>query len=400
LLVERRQANKFINAPILHQGFEVLIKFISIVTIFYKTANLLDQVIPRIQIIDRQAVLYGSFEMFPGRTAAQIENEKNLRNIKYNGYMSPKTRCKVRKYLSTWIESVKATKKNKKLWKKSEKPYLTFATTTLSAKQAHTDNEIKRRILTPFITELKREFHVEHYFWRAESQENGNIHFHILCDKYIDKEELQALWNRKQNVLGYVDKFQEKYHHEQPPSTHIMKLEDKRSATAYVLKYVSKSEGYRPIQGRIHGCSDGLREMKCYDRVLDNHGKQAARVLFRDKRIKVHTEKDFTVLKGPVLKVLQEHCKVIFNEYNLHLNNNFMIHYTKKIQIQATTEVKSRDQRLMDSIKNSKKEPEQMLLFNDKDEIIEKHQEYLKKLRGYANSAASGIYSATKQTES
>jgi hypothetical protein len=295
--------------------------------------------------------------------------------------MSPKTKSKVRKYLSTWIESIQAARKNKNLWNKSNKPYLTFLTTTLSAKQAHTDNEIKRKILTPFIAELKRMFHVEHYFWRAESQENGNIHFHILCDKYIDKKDLQALWNKKQNVLGYVDKFQEKHNHDQPPSTHIMKLEDKRSISSYVIKYISKTQGYRQIQGRIHGCSDGLREMRCYDRVLDNTGKQAAKVLFRDKRIKVHTEKDFTVLKGPVLKVLQEHCTVIFNEYNSHLNNNFMTHYTKKIKIQATTEVKSRDQRLMDSIKNSKKEAEQMLLFNDKDEILERHQEYLKKLR-------------------
>ncbi len=83
----------------------------------------------------------------------------------------------------------------------------TFITLTLSSAQIHSDNEIKSQLLNQFLIEAKKKWHISNYIWRAESQYNGNIHFHILCDKFVPWEELRHLWNRIQNKLGYVDRY-------------------------------------------------------------------------------------------------------------------------------------------------------------------------------------------------
>ncbi len=87
---------------------------------------------------------------------------------------------------------------------------LTFITLTLPSMQIHSDKEIKSKCLNHFLTVLRNKFKSELYIWKAEKQENGNIHFHILCDKYIHYTKLRECWNRIINKLGYVDAYQKK----------------------------------------------------------------------------------------------------------------------------------------------------------------------------------------------
>ena len=65
-----------------------------------------------------------------------------------------------------------------------------FVTLTLPSVQRHEDNVIKQQILKPFIEELKERYGVKYYFWKAEIQENGNIHFHLIIDHYIHYKKL------------------------------------------------------------------------------------------------------------------------------------------------------------------------------------------------------------------
>lgn len=100
---------------------------------------------------------------------------------------------------------------NKKVFSKKKGKHFdfkaTFITLTLSSAQIHSDNEIKAQLLNQFLIEAKKKWQIFNYLWRAESQHNGNIHFHILCDKFVPWEDLRHLWNRIQNKLGYVDRY-------------------------------------------------------------------------------------------------------------------------------------------------------------------------------------------------
>ncbi|MCF6365260.1 MAG: hypothetical protein L3J35_03565 [Bacteroidales bacterium] len=95
---------------------------------------------------------------------------------------------------------------------KSVKYKLTFITLTLSSTQVHTDKEITKSLLGGFLDSLRRKWKVDQYIWKAEKQENGNIHYHILTNKFIHWKEIREVWNRIQNKPGfnYVDRYSEK----------------------------------------------------------------------------------------------------------------------------------------------------------------------------------------------
>lgn len=79
-----------------------------------------------------------------------------------------------------------------------------FLTLTLPSEQKHSDKEIKSQCLNQFLTELRSEYGVKKYIWKAEKQDNGGLHFHILTDTFLPVIEMRDKWNRIINKLGYV----------------------------------------------------------------------------------------------------------------------------------------------------------------------------------------------------
>lgn len=242
----------------------------------------------------------------PAGDQGQRVTDGNLTRGIFNGYMSPATRRKVRKIVSTWIRSIMLYRAEVKRKWDPGRAYPVFVTVTLPSDQVHTDAEINRKCLQPFLVYLRRHHGIENYFWRAESQENGRVHFHVLTDRYIDKEDLQSAWNKCVNALGYVDRYYEQTGEASPPSTEIHRVRDKvkdrktgewRSVDPvdYLLDYVMDAAQLealpapddpkrveprklvgryrapdgsirtyytRPISGRVWGMSDSLREIR------------------------------------------------------------------------------------------------------------------------------------------
>lgn len=193
----------------------------------------------------------------------------NFEKEKYKGFVSPNTKRKIRKILTTWLESVFTHNRVTKRKEGDDAHWLSFVTLTLPAEQMHEDNYIKRHMLMPYIQKLKRKFDVKYYFWRAEKQKNGNLHFHLIVDKFIDYKELQKNWNDTLNLYGYIEKFREKYHYDNPPSTHVVSIKNVEAPISYLLKYMTKNHAdleakHLKVQGRVWGCSDELREQKPY----------------------------------------------------------------------------------------------------------------------------------------
>ena len=116
-----------------------------------------------------------------------------------------------------------------------------FITLTLSGKQFHSDAELKKKLLQPMLNTLRQKYGVVNYLWRAESQSKGNIHFHILLDKWIPWKELRDLWNHYQNNLGYIDKFEKSFNHRNPNSTDVHSLQSIRNIAKYLSKYCGKN---------------------------------------------------------------------------------------------------------------------------------------------------------------
>lgn len=172
--------------------------------------------------------------------------------------------------------------------------YLNFITLTLSSEQIHTDNEINRLMLQPFLVEIRHKFKVVNYIWRAEKQENGAIHYHLITDRFIWWNDLRNCWNYYQQKLGYVARYRDNqrlWHQEgfkfrpefaarwplasqlhayqdgirhdwnSPNTTDVHSLKTITSVRSYLRKYITKSDQSQDIEGHLWGCSDGLKNL-------------------------------------------------------------------------------------------------------------------------------------------
>lgn len=165
----------------------------------------------RISLKPHQIVRVTTFNKF-GTT----QNEKSKENMKacdgqFNGYMSANTSRYVKRIVENWLTAIELNSDLNAVDYRN-KPYVTFVTLTLPSKQVHHDNFLKDHCLNPMTKWLqdstertkRKGAGVDAYLWRAESQKNGNLHFHLICDRWIDHEKLRNKWNQIIERLGYV----------------------------------------------------------------------------------------------------------------------------------------------------------------------------------------------------
>ncbi len=308
----------------------------------------------------------------------------------YNGFLSPATARKVKRYLSNWLIALEQNMKDRGA-NPSNRYYPTFVTLTLPSTQFHTDNEVKRKMLDRFVLQIKKTFGVKHYFWRAEPQENGNIHFHLIVDRWMSWEKLRFEWNRILDCHGYIEKYreaQQNWHKDgfrlrenlvskwppdkqkaaylkgneenwsNPNTTDVHKIQNLDSLTAYVVKYVCKksdTEKDRKIGGRIWGCSDEIREFGYYtdthslEMNFQQHGNPeiveyvalvetevGSAEIFEDEYIKVIR------LKKPQADYLKRLAPKLHNRYREHYQKIYKTLYSggqKDIDFEPKTAV-------------------------------------------------------------
>jgi len=118
---------------------------------------------------------------------------------------------------------------------------LTFVTLTLSSTQIHSDHFIKRYMLQPFLRVARNRWKVTNYVWKAEVQDNGNIHFHVITDRFIPWKEIRTVWNTIQEVHGYVSRSGLS----DPNSSDIHALYKVKHTVNYLSSYLLKKDYYK-----------------------------------------------------------------------------------------------------------------------------------------------------------
>lgn len=257
------------------------------------------------------------------RTEKQETTNSNLTRGKFKGEISEKARRKLKRTAQNWLISIQEAKKGNIKTNLKKKRYITFVTLTLSAKQVHKDNEIKREMLNPFLINCRRLFGVQEYIWRAESQENGNIHFHLFLDVYIPYIQVRKLWNECQERLGYISRFKKVYSHSSPNSTDIERIKTVRGATIYITKYIAKESKYRKLEGRVWGTSDNLKSLTSYEDTIDNRYRQLFESLEKDPQIRVINQPQYRVYLGNISQILKSYHPGIASYVKNHNQDNF-----------------------------------------------------------------------------
>jgi hypothetical protein len=88
---------------------------------------------------------------------------------------------------------------------------MNFATLTLPSVQAHSSDFITKNCLNQLFVELNKKMNFKNYVWRLEYQKNGNIHYHLATDVFINYYLLRNIWNRILQKYGYITAYQDKF---------------------------------------------------------------------------------------------------------------------------------------------------------------------------------------------
>jgi len=271
-----------------------------------------------LQVRRNVGIIYSYSELCKSKEAEMQLRLKEARKSTYRGEMSETAKKNLRKRISIWFDAIEHQNKRNSQNVFSIPIRPVFLTVTLSASQAHSDILIKQRILKPFLRILRENYRCDRYIWKAERQQNGNVHFHILIDRYIDKEIVQRLWNTCQDSLYYVSEFQKKHGHRQPPSTQIEAIRDWNKMSAYIEKYVCKEVEGKKIEGAVWKCSKTLRTLSYIEIPVDNDLSNNILQAMRENSLRLVEKDHYTVLvpmKGSIEDIISKTHRNLFFEY-------------------------------------------------------------------------------------
>ena len=178
---------------------------------------------------------------------------------------------------------------------------INFITLTLPSAQQHTDKEIISKIFSPFMEAWAKRSPGLLYVYKIETQDNGNLHFHVVTNTFYHYQKLRADWNRATEKLGYVSRSGI----EDPNSTDVHALSNKGDIANYLTSYMSKKDLYskklkRWLQVYKNKLADKAREIvqlpknyfKNIKRKVTSNAWSASKILLNFKATSIYNDKE------------------------------------------------------------------------------------------------------------
>ena len=276
------------------------------------------QVIPYIKIFPSYMVKYYKVENGRKADKSTLSHEYN-RSCHHLDSLSEHSIKKIKKALD-WIVYLAKKKTFEGPNGKTINFKLNFITLTLPDIQKHDDSSIVRTCLNNFLNVLRNKYKVVNYIWRAERQKNGNLHFHLITDKFIPWNEVRRLWNQSLELLYYITDYENKMkkfhakgfkyrydlnvlgwdyqrqykafikgrdtHWRDPNTTDIHSVNKVGNLKIYLLKYFTKQYQNENIECMLYGMSHSLAKLDGLVREVDSE----MNTLFFDDTSKVNTK--------------------------------------------------------------------------------------------------------------
>jgi len=313
-------------------------------------------VIPLLSVHPNAINLYNEIHWTPYRPSRPRVDHLAISDKKTHGKVSIQARRKVGKAIDYLLFMANDKYLPDTAHGKAYKFKIAFITLTLPSKQVHSDNEIKDVILNQMLIELKVRYKVRNYIWRAEKQKNGNIHFHILCDRFIPWSELRDRWNRICNKLGYVERYRDemrKFHESgfrvrnellktwdyksqvkayqkgkandwnSPNSTDVHSLYKVHKVKEYVTKYCTKNESNSEVNGRLWGSNYELSDIKGAVTIVDESIKSELNEVIKEFKPRIYTGDYFTVIHLSIQQLQGTKYKQLYKLFSQYITDHF-----------------------------------------------------------------------------
>lgn len=313
-------------------------------------------IIPHLTIHPTSLTIYNEIHWTPYKPSRPRTDHLTISDKKTHGKVSVQARRKVGKAIDYLLYMANDKLLPNTAHGKGYNFKIAFITLTLPSNQIHPDNQIKSECLNQFLIELRYRFHVANYIWRAEKQKNGNIHFHLLIDKFIPWSEIRDRWNRITNKLGYVDRYRDQmrsfhsggFHQRKelleswsyksqikaykagkandwhnPNSTDIHSLYRIKRVKEYITKYCTKEDVTNEVNGRLWSCNEELSDIKGATMIIDSDCQSQLDKIILHHQSDVYRSDYFTVIHVSVQSLIDLNCDSLYYLFSQYMLQKF-----------------------------------------------------------------------------
>ena len=186
----------------------------------------------------RFTVSYWKSDEVRKKQSFKVEKRKKL----VSGHISKKSKSN----LSNCFHWLRAISNKKDVYSKAENLHFTFRlsfiTLTLPSVQLHSDEYIKSHCLAPLLKWLERTWYCNSVIWKAEVQNNGNLHFHITTNKFVHWKSVRSKWNMIMSNHGYCKVFQDGSNDKGDAATQVKAVIKDKDIEKYISSYMSKKD--------------------------------------------------------------------------------------------------------------------------------------------------------------
>lgn len=250
------------------------------------------------------------------------KNAQKLRErAKYTGEITSGAKKRLTKAISLLVQSSAEKWIYNPVTKKTQNHKISFITLTLPDIEAAKDAKFTHKnLLQPMLRILRNKYKMCSYVWKAELQENESIHYHITTELFMPWEQLRQHWNALLRKNGFLEKFQQKYGHDNPNSVDIHAVSKVNDLEAYLVKYISKEyQNSKKLSGKVWDCSKNLKEAKYFTTTLDYQlHRQILREIDLGWLTPIYRDR-CVILKSKTTDYYQSFSKSVINKYYSHI---------------------------------------------------------------------------------
>lgn len=216
----------------------------------------------KLAIRPNSILIYRQKNKGSGGSSVTESSKENLSKKYSTGGLSESAKKQIKTTIANWSTAVMASQRLFSKGKERKRRYFVMITLTLPSKQIEDDETIKRKYLNVWLQRLRRVHKGINYLWVAETQKNGNIHFHIIVDRWVNYLWVSSTWNATLANGEYINLFAAKFGHRQPPTTKVTGQKNMKDPALYICKYISKDENTRKLVGHCWYCCDELKKIE------------------------------------------------------------------------------------------------------------------------------------------
>lgn len=286
---------------------------------------------PFVKVFDDRIVNFLSSSKCRCMSVDELAKLSINRKLTYSGELSKRAVSHIREVFQCWSYLLRLYNELPMYKRGGYYKKFTFITLTISQKTTMSDKQVKKRCLELFFKRLEYQFDVVDYFWRAEKQKNGNIHFHIVVDRWIHKEHVRRIWNEIQRNNGLLDDYFKVHGHYNAPSTFIEGVENDVKAVDYLVKYTCKGADGLKVGGRLYSFSSRLVHLRLPSYMLDFQTSDYIDKIKGSGSFKLYCSDYFNILYCPGKKCVLDEQNGVGSYYRRVFSELRDLFYIKKV---------------------------------------------------------------------